>query len=268
VSVRPAAHEQLEISLGERATFYVFAALGSIYCDEDLVLDVPSSHEAAIALTACGAPFDFRVEDEIRRGLKAVLARHDKRRVMYARGTQFMAFRVAPLHPHFNRLFNGDMVELDRAQFNDLDADFAEIMQGRMGHARARTVFEVVVERVAATLAEPMPLDPRILHVLDMLRHDPDCMLETLAAAIGVSPSRLSHLFTAQMCLSLRSYAAWRRISNAMWMLMNDASLSMTDIAHRVGFSDSSHFTRTFYQFTGHRPTQVRGRGGVNIITC
>lgn len=263
----PATGDQMEISLGERAVFYVFPTLGSIYCDEDLVLDVPSSHEAAIALTACGRPFDFRVGDEHRTGLRAVLARQDMRRVMYARGTQFMAFRASPLHPHFNRLFGGPMEVLDRRMFDDLEAPFAEIIHGRMAHAAARQVFEAVVDRVAATLPPTAPQDPRIVQVLALLREDPDHSLDTLAAAIGVSPSRLSHLFTEQMSLSLRSYASWRRISVAMWMLMNDERLSMTEIAHRLGFADSSHFTRAFYQFTGHRPTQVRGRGGVRIIT-
>jgi AraC-like DNA-binding protein len=44
--------------------------------------------------------------------------------------------------------------------------------------------------------------------------------------------------------------------------LLNDPSLSISTIAHRIGFQDPAHFTRAFRTWTGQSPSQFRARRG------
>jgi AraC-like DNA-binding protein len=64
-----------------------------------------------------------------------------------------------------------------------------------------------------------------------------------VAAAVGVSVSRLTHLFTEQVGIPLRRYVLWLRLRMAITEVLAGADL--TDAAHSAGFADSAHLTRT-----------------------
>jgi AraC-like DNA-binding protein len=98
------------------------------------------------------------------------------------------------------------------------------------------------VRRVLSHLEEP-----RI--VLD------DLSLKTLARIAGLSPSRLMHAFTESVGVPLRPYILWLRLQRASCDLMHGASV--TSAAHRAGFSDSAHLTRTFRRMLGATPSDL-----------
>ena len=65
-----------------------------------------------------------------------------------------------------------------------------------------------------------------------------------LAARAGLSPSRLSHLFTEQVGTPLRRYIVWSRLVEAAEQLSRGESL--TAAAHSAGFADGAHLSRAF----------------------
>lgn len=76
-----------------------------------------------------------------------------------------------------------------------------------------------------------------------------------VAARVGVSPSRLTHLFTEQVGLPLRRYVLWLRLRTAIERVRAGADL--TDAAHAAGFADSAHLTRTCHNMFGLAPSAM-----------
>ena len=81
-----------------------------------------------------------------------------------------------------------------------------------------------------------------------------------LARAIGVSRTRLYHGFNQLYGASPMEYLRLKRIEKAR-MMVKDKDLSMTQIAYALGYSSSSHFTKTFREFFGMPPSHYRQNG-------
>lgn len=80
---------------------------------------------------------------------------------------------------------------------------------------------------------------------------------ESLAASLRVSRRYLDSAF-AQTGKTLGQHLWDRRLSLAAERLREDSTLPVTQIAHGVGFKDSSHFARLFRQRFGLTPSHWR----------
>jgi len=120
------------------------------------------------------------------------------------------------------------------------------------------------VRMAARTLHLTIPPVRRAIHpgvrkVLGLLHAsgvDEETSLDTLARVVGLSPSRLMHVFTASMGIPLRPYLAWLRVQRAAVAIVNGDTL--TEAAQLAGFSDAAHMSRTFRRMLGTRPSQLR----------
>jgi AraC family transcriptional regulator len=99
----------------------------------------------------------------------------------------------------------------------------------------------------------------RLRLVLDYIRDhlDRDLPLGDLAAVAGMSPHYFVDLFRASTGQTPHQFVLTQRIERARHLLGNRA-LSVLDVAILVGFSDASHFTRTFRRSVGATPTRYR----------
>ncbi len=80
-----------------------------------------------------------------------------------------------------------------------------------------------------------------------------------LAEEVGISVSRLTHVFRDQIGVPIRSYARWMRLVTAVEHLARGRSI--TEAAHDAGFADAAHFTRTFRSMFGLSPSEAVGLG-------
>lgn len=83
-------------------------------------------------------------------------------------------------------------------------------------------------------------------------RHIP---IRALADRVALSPSRLGELFRRDIGIPLRRYLLWLRLIEAVEALAG--GLTLTEAAHRAGFADSAHFTRTFNRMFGMPPSAL-----------
>jgi AraC-like DNA-binding protein len=74
---------------------------------------------------------------------------------------------------------------------------------------------------------------------------------------VNLSESRLVHLFTEGMGVSLRTYIHWLRMRDVLYAIAGGESLTLA--AHRAGFSDLSHLTRKFRDMFGEPPSKLIG---------
>lgn len=104
------------------------------------------------------------------------------------------------------------------------------------------------------------PVDSRAAQVARALARSPDENLpaDVLAQQVGLSGSRLEHLFTRSYGVPMRAWRSWWRMRLAAAQLLDGRTL--TAAAHAAGFHDSAHFSNTFRQTFGLPPSLVFGR--------
>lgn len=139
------------------------------------------------------------------------------------------------------------------------DADPHAVMSGA-GEPWTRRVVE---SALGVRIPPPTPLHPGVRRVLRHVARagaEDDLSLEALAAVARLSPGRLMHAFTACIGAPLRPYLAWLRVQRASAAIVSGAT--MTEAAHRAGFSDAAHMSRTFRRMLGMAPSALRGREG------
>ncbi len=82
-------------------------------------------------------------------------------------------------------------------------------------------------------------------------------LLETVQQAC-VSRSLLCRLFQETFGLTFTAFLARLRIEKAKHLLVDEPTLAVAEIAHRVGFGDLRHFQRTFKRLVGCPPSIYR----------
>ncbi|MBT2654608.1 helix-turn-helix domain-containing protein [Bacillus sp. ISL-18] len=100
-------------------------------------------------------------------------------------------------------------------------------------------------------------VDPRIEETLYLLaqRMQETVRVEELARSVGLSASRLSHLFKEYTGESIVEALNRMRIKQAA-LLLAHTNRNATEAAHDVGFQNYNHFTRQFRKYVGLTPSE------------
>ncbi len=100
-------------------------------------------------------------------------------------------------------------------------------------------------------------VDPRIEETLYLLaqRMQETVRVEDLARCVGLSASRLSHLFKENTGESIVEALNRMRIKQAA-LLLAHTNRNATEAAHDVGFQNYNHFTRQFRKYIGLTPSE------------
>lgn len=120
-----------------------------------------------------------------------------------------------------------------------------------------------LIEALTPDHALAPPWDPRISLAMTHLRSAGGAQvpLAEVAAAVNMSPSRLAHVWKAQVGMPIRAWVLYERLLTTMARALAGDTLSAA--AHHAGFSDQPHFNRTAMQMIGRRPGEVMGRGKI-----
>jgi AraC-like DNA-binding protein len=119
-----------------------------------------------------------------------------------------------------------------------------------------------IVENLAARL--PRVPDVRVSRATSMLRDESGLDITELAARLGISATRLTHLFADDLGFAPRRYRTWGTLRRAL-ALMVQAERSLTEIAHEAGFADSSHMSRAFAAMLGVPPSAIANASVVRL---
>lgn len=146
--------------------------------------------------------------------------------------------------------------------------EFAECYERPFDGARVTALLERVVRAVCHGPPPVRRPDPRITRALAHIRgvDVAKLSLEEAAAGVFLSPSRFAHLFRQETGLPFRRYLLWRKLSRALVLI--GQGQTFTAAAHRAGFADSAHLTRTFHQMFGLPPTAMLGQMDFYEITA
>ena len=151
-----------------------------------------------------------------------------------------------------------------------LIGEFARLYaaDGKLGHAYCEAMSHALASymsrrygrRSGAIMRKNLRLPPwrlrRIAEYVDA-HIGRDILVSELAELVGVSAGHLHRAFRQTMGVTPLEYVTDRRIRLAMAIMM-DQTLTITELALRVGFQSPSHFTRTFRRVTGKNPSAFR----------
>jgi AraC-like DNA-binding protein len=102
-------------------------------------------------------------------------------------------------------------------------------------------------------------MDRRVRLVLDILHtgwHREWCV-EELAGQVGLRPSRLEHLFRANVQTTIRDFIRERRLIAAAERIVSSYE-RISVISYEVGFQDISNFNHAFRKRFGMSPREYR----------
>jgi AraC family transcriptional regulator len=125
---------------------------------------------------------------------------------------------------------------------------------------------DFIVRQFCTGIMPQRVLDERVVKAIERIQEMDSRVvsLDEVASKVFLSPSRFAHLFTDEVGIPFRRYLLWRRLTRAILLVSRGATLSHA--AHAAGFSDSAHFTRTFYQMFGIPPSAMLNQGEVHEI--
>jgi AraC-like DNA-binding protein len=115
-----------------------------------------------------------------------------------------------------------------------------------------------VIHGFAGGVEPAVVSDERILRAIAYIKShiDSELTLDEVAGEAFLSPSRFRHLFVEQTGMAMRPYILWRRFLRVWDLLMAGESISAA--AHRAGFADAAHLTRTSRRMFGLAPSALQ----------
>lgn len=139
-----------------------------------------------------------------------------------------------------------------------LDAMPARYHASAMAVAREFVSRVILVETASAENVLNGALVDRVIQYIDMHWDEPKLSPKQLAGVHGIS-LRYLHLLFARRGHTVSGWIRERRLEYCRQILANaHPSLSVSEVAFRAGFKDTSHFSRAFRQRFGVSPSEHR----------
>jgi AraC-like DNA-binding protein len=247
-----------------RGKLYLFD-YGMVYAGPWHSREFTSRFLAVVLVSADGRPFRVETDDQAIE-VPALAIRPFVRRRLVSPEVPVISAGVSPLHACyrvFRELPESGVLPLERERFDPFDEKLQRAVAGGLQGREPAALAQSMCETLALQLPTVGPLDKRVQRVLDRLDIEPGTSLDVLAEEVGLSYDRLSHLFSDEMGLPLRSYALSQKIHRAASLV--GRGLNLTEIALSAGFADSAHFSRVWSKAFGASPAAFFNSASVGL---
>lgn len=183
---------------------------------------------------------------------------------------------------HFNEKASAEArgfhIEFEQAWFREKQLDIGlwegsqRLEDPRLHHLLAKIYFEfhcrdafseASIELLLLQLCEGIQQDKQresrhqptwVQDLKDILHEQSEGLsLQSLSQQLGVHPAHLSRAIPKYLSSNLGEYIRRQKVKQA-FSLLAEGRMSLTEIAYICGFSDQSHFTRTFKRYFGRAP--------------
>ncbi len=98
----------------------------------------------------------------------------------------------------------------------------------------------------------------KITDIIQESYKNPDCCLDSIAGAVGLSTAYTGKLYKRYAMKSVAESIGELRMKEARRLLREDRRLAIAEVAARSGFSSSSYFSKVFRKENGMTPNEYR----------
>lgn len=239
-------------------------ALVDLWDDRALVLsnlgDVSRHrHAAAALLIGLDGTFAIRVQRRWQRARSAYIPAGVSHELSCG-ATLMSTLYLFPLSGDSRRLARRFAINPDRVHLNLAVSphvrDALRQLHGGGGGAQHATR-QLLDQLLLAGPAAPVQLDPRVAKVAALLQQEQAqaLSLQAIAWEVGLSESRLMHLFKDAVGVPTKRYRLWQRMRRVTEHVAAGDSLTMAALG--AGFADSSHLSHGFRNMFGIAASRV-----------
>lgn len=242
---------------------------GMLLFSADALVNRPHRHlPASLLISQPGVPFDLYVGERHQR-VQAALVAPDQRQSLRASGP----LTVVHIDPDLPRCA-GLRAFLGQEPYRELAPDLASRLTAALGPGRVTglpcaTVYDRLDRALEASFGPVIPgADGRIRRLTRALRerapHFP--AVADMAGTLGLSESRLTHLFKQEVGVTLRRYLLHLRLQGAIHAWRPGRSFAA--IAADAGFYDQPHLARTAREMLDFLPSLLADAPRLRVSHC
>ena len=235
----------------------IFKSVNSLLIIGDEIEASTHSHHALQVSIALDTPFKFVCAEQSGLYEGVIIGPDIEHSLSGLKGRQALLLldpELSSVKELIQKLKKGDgFLEINSGTLNSLRLIIAEVLSN----------VELSIQPIEQLLALLTNVhiqqlsEPRIERIIQYISQAPlkQASIDELANLVNLSSSRLAHLFKQEVGIPIRRYLLWHRLLAAS--VFASSGMSLTQAAHQAGFTDSSHFTRTFKSMFGIHPSSI-----------
>ncbi|MEM7001996.1 MAG: AraC family transcriptional regulator [Pseudomonadota bacterium] len=151
-----------------------------------------------------------------------------------------------------------------------LDGAAIELRDKLLAAESSADKFQVAESWLASRYDASCAPAPELLEFIDRLQAEPVAKLNQLMGAYGGSQKHLIDQFKRYVGLTPKRYQRIVRFNELLATMQSEQQVNWSDVAHRCGYADQSHFIREFKKFSGFNPQAFirdgHGEDGLNFF--
>lgn len=239
-----------------------YSNFGGLYIGKNTQTKLHKHHAIIIVLTL-GQPFSISIENGEEKEYSAVIIKKDLIHKFSGNGIDNEVFiYIDPYSENAKRLegslalsTNG-IVPLDINQFKEPIELFYNWF---ISSDNSQGTTENLIDSTCAVLYkgnnESFKIDERITKSMSFIQSslEREVSLKNVAAHIHLSPGRFAHLFKQETGITFRRYILHCRLLRSIEAIYKQSNF--TESSFEGGFADLPHFTRTFIEAFGTKPS-------------
>jgi len=233
-----------------------------VYLTQDH-LNKAHAHFPALLQIGLGTAFALAVEDQPASDHEVVVMAPNISHSTDSRNQAYIAILIDPDHTFYaylHPLLDGQtFCSLSAARLKSFQKQFQQLMTAQLCLEQVKQLLMDVLLVLNPQPLVALPWDQRVQLACEYIKRCVPHHIPTIADValqVGLSESRLMHLFSQQLGLSMRQYILWLRIRYAIKLWMQGKTL--IEIAVESGFSDQAHFTRTLRRMVDFAPSMLK----------
>ena len=254
-------HTELDSTTPHKSLIYAWDGV-IVYVTQDH-LNKAHAHFPALLQIGLGSAFALAVEDQPASDHEVVVMAPNISHSTDSQNQAYIAILIDPdyeLYAYLHPLLNGQaFCSLPAARLKSFQKQFQQLMTAQLCLEQVKQLVMDVLLALNPQLLKALPWDQRIQLACEYIKRCVPHQIPTIADValqVGLSESRLMHLFSQQLGLSMRQYILWLRIRYAIKLWMQGKTL--IEIAVESGFSDQAHFTRTLRRMVDFAPSMLK----------
>lgn len=243
-------------------TSLYFFCLGRMLIIGPLIENKLHRHGAIQIILSLDQNFSIKIDNADWRETKAVLIDTHIPHQLKNLQSLLVSLSIVPERTRGKNLqkyiLRGSTVQyLDHLDFTIYKHKFQQCYDHQYTCPRAFRIVEEMIDDLTGVKGYRGPIDERIQSVINWIQRNLSTPISAhnLAQSVYLSEDRFLHLFKEQLGLPLRQYIRYQRIMTATIAFIGGKSL--TEAAYEAGFADSAHFTRTFVEMNGIKPSEI-----------